>query len=155
VVARSLNERQTLIAGSSVAELIAQAGLLDVQARCQAMIEDCEHAIYEVRRLTRRSSVRPGGRGITARSVRAVARGSREQMHHALAEFPGDPQQGAGDIVRHVLRRCRVSNFVANQDIPDLPVSDCLIFVANGFVSFLWRIPDSPSRLASHAPPTS
>jgi hypothetical protein len=50
---------------------------------------------------------------------------------------------------------CRVSNFVANRDIPDLPVSDCLVFVANGFVSFLWRIPDSPSRLASHAPPTS
>jgi len=38
---------------------------------------------------------------------------------------------------------------------PDLPVSDGLIFVANGFVSFLWRIPDSPFRLASHAPPTS
>lgn len=105
VVARSRNERQTLIAGSSVAELIAQAGLLDVQARCQAMIEDCEHAVYEVRRPTRRSSLRPGGRGITARSVRAVARGSREQMHHALAGFPGDRQLGAGGVVRHILRR--------------------------------------------------
>jgi hypothetical protein len=50
---------------------------------------------------------------------------------------------------------CPISNFLANQVIPDLPVSDCLIFVANGFVSLSWRIPDSPSGLASHAPPTS
>ena len=55
-VARSLNERQTLIAGSSAADLVAQAGLVDVQARFERMLDECEHAIYEVRRLTRRSS---------------------------------------------------------------------------------------------------
>jgi len=103
-VARSLNERQTLIAGSSAAELIAQADLPVVRARFDAMIENCEHAIYEVRRLTRRSSLRPGGRGITARSVRAVARGTRQQMHDALAHLPRNRQVGSDGIVRHVLR---------------------------------------------------
>lgn len=81
-VARSLNERQTLIAGSSAADLVAQANLGDAQARYEAMLEECEHANYEVRRITRRSSKAPQGRGITARSVRAVARGKRQQMLH-------------------------------------------------------------------------
>jgi hypothetical protein len=103
-VARSLNERQTLIAGSSAAELIAHADLPVVRARFDAMLQNCEHAIYEVRRLTRRSSLRPGGRGITARSVRAVARGTRQEMHDALAHLPGNRVVGADGIVRHVLR---------------------------------------------------
>jgi hypothetical protein len=68
------------------------------------MLAECEHAIYEVRRLTRRSPLRPSGRGITARAVRAVARGTRQQMHDALAQLPGDRQVGADNIVRHVLR---------------------------------------------------
>jgi hypothetical protein len=76
-VARTLNERQTLIAGSSAADLVAGAELVDVQARFERMLDECEHAVYEVRRLTRRSSVRPHGRGITARSVRCGARQPR------------------------------------------------------------------------------
>jgi hypothetical protein len=103
-VARTLNERQTLIAGSSAADLVAGAGLTDVQARFEAMLDECEHAIYEVRRLTRRSSVRPHGRGITARSVRTVARGSRQQMNDELRGVPGERRVGADGIVRHVLR---------------------------------------------------
>lgn len=103
-VARSLNERQTLIAGSSAADLVAQAGLVDVQARFERMLDECGHAIYEVRRLTRRSSVRPHGRGITARSVRASARGSRAQMNDELRCLPGDRRVGSDGIVRHVLR---------------------------------------------------
>jgi hypothetical protein len=113
-VARSLNERQTLIAGSSAADLVAQADLVDVQARFERMLDECDHAIYEVRRLTRRSSARPHGRGITARSVRARARGTRRQMNDELRGLGGDRQVGADDIVRHVLRECRVSKFVAN-----------------------------------------
>jgi hypothetical protein len=103
-VARSLNERQTLIAGSSAADLVAGAGLTDVQARFDAMLVDCEHAVYEVRRLTRRSSVRPDGRGITVRSVRAVARGSRERMNDELVGLSGQRRVGTDGIVRHVLR---------------------------------------------------
>lgn len=103
-VARSLNERQTLIAGSSAATLIANANLADVQAQFEAMLEDQEHAIYEVRRLTRRSTRRPDGRGITARSVRLTARGTRQQMHSALKLMPGSRQVQGDGIVRHVIR---------------------------------------------------
>jgi hypothetical protein len=103
-VARTLNERQTLIAGSSAADLVAGAGLTEVQARFDAMLDECDHAVYEVRRLTRRSSVRPHGRGITARSVRAVARGTRKQMDEELRGLAGERRVGADGIARHVLR---------------------------------------------------
>lgn len=103
-VARTLNERQTLIAGSSAAALVAGAGLTDVQARYRAMLDESEHAIYEVRRLTRRSSARPRGRGITARSVRTIARGSFDQMNDELHGLPGERRVGVDGIVRHVVR---------------------------------------------------
>ncbi|KWX20432.1 hypothetical protein AFM11_30045 [Mycolicibacterium wolinskyi] len=103
-VARSLNERQTLIAGTSVAALIARADLAEAQERFEAMLDNCEHAVYEVRRLTRKSSKRPDGRGLTARSVRSTVRGTRPQMHDALRGFPGRRQVGADGIVRHVVR---------------------------------------------------
>jgi hypothetical protein len=115
-VARSLNERQTLIAGSSAVALVVQAGLVDVQARFERMLDECEHAIYEVRRLTRGSSARPHGLGITARSVRATARGSRRQMNAELRRLGGHRQVGTDGIVRHILRECKVSIFVANGD---------------------------------------
>ncbi|WP_292976259.1 hypothetical protein [Mycobacterium sp.] len=103
-VARTLNERQTLIAGSSAAALVAGDGLTDVQARYRAMLDESEHAIYEVRRLTRRSSARPHGRGITARSVRTIARGSFDQMNDELHGLPGERRVGVDGIVRHVVR---------------------------------------------------
>lgn len=109
-VARSLNERQTLIADSSAAELVAQANLVQVQRRFEAMLDDCEHAIYEVRRLGRRSSTRPDGKGITARSVRAINWGTRAEMQEALALAPGEPRLGSDGIVRHVLRECTAEN---------------------------------------------
>jgi hypothetical protein len=153
-VARSLNERQTLIAGSSVAEPVAHADLPGVQERFDAMLAECEHAIYEVRRLTRRSSLRPSGRGITARSVRAVARGTRQQMHDALAHLPGDRQVGADGIVRHVLRELSGLKFRDESRCSTCPFPTVSSMLANGSVSFSWRIPDSRSRLASQVPPT-
>ncbi|TGD88420.1 hypothetical protein BayCH28_11870 [Mycolicibacterium sp. CH28] len=69
-----------------------------------AMLDECEHAVYEVRRLTRRSSVRADGRGITARSVRALARDSREQMEEELRECAGERRVGADGIARQVVR---------------------------------------------------
>jgi|RhiMethySRZTD1v2_1073278.scaffolds.fasta_scaffold859406_1 hypothetical protein len=69
-VVRNLNERQALIAGGSAADLVSAAELVDVRARFETMLDECEHAVYEVRQLTRRSPVRHYGRGI-ARSHRA------------------------------------------------------------------------------------
>ncbi len=102
-VARSLNERQTLIAGSSAAALVGQAGL----ARFERMLDECEHAIYEVRPLTRGSSARPHGRGITAHSVRATARGSRRQMNDELRQRGGDRQVGTDGRAPHPSRARR------------------------------------------------
>ncbi|HEX7823659.1 MAG TPA: hypothetical protein VF477_02030, partial [Mycobacterium sp.] len=103
-VARSLNERQTLIEGSSAADLAATARLTEVQAQFAAILENCDHAVYEVRRLTRRSSSRAHGRGITARSVRTVGRGSRQLMDEKLRTLAGERRVGADGIVRQVIR---------------------------------------------------
>ena len=96
VVARSLNERQTLIVGSSAADLVDAAGLVGVQAGVRSCWRTASTRSVEVRRLTRKSSVRPHGRGITARSVQAIARGTRERMIEELVHLPGERHVGAG-----------------------------------------------------------
>ena len=93
--------RQTLIAGSSLAEVVAAADLPAVWAALDAVHAELEFAVYEVRRVTPRA--KDGGRGVTARSVRAVARGSRAQMDTHLAGLPGQRIRGEDQIVHHHL----------------------------------------------------
>lgn len=99
-IARRLNPRQTLIAGSSLADVVAAADLPEVQAALAALHSEITFAVYEVRRVSPRAV---NGRGVTARSVRAVARGSRAQMDAHLAGLPGDRVVGEDRIVRHHL----------------------------------------------------
>ncbi len=106
-IARRLNPRQTLIAGSSLADVVAAADLPAVHAELAALHARLEFAVYEVRRVT--PGAANGRRGVTARSVRAVARGTRAQMDTHLAGLPGDRVVGDGQIVRHHLpaaQRC-------------------------------------------------
>ncbi|WP_158021555.1 hypothetical protein [Mycolicibacterium chubuense] len=148
-VARSLNERQTLIEGSTVADLVASAGLVQAQSQFAAMLDESEHAVYEVRRLTRRSSVRAHGRGITARSVRAVARGTREQMNKALRECVGECRIGADGITRQVLRE-RVGSQVWLQEHASLTWT-VLFRVTAAAPTFVSRSAAFPTRLPSRA----
>ncbi|GBE67760.1 hypothetical protein MFM001_42220 [Mycobacterium sp. MFM001] len=101
-VAQSLNSRQTLIAGSSAAELVAGAGLTEVQRLFAAMLERATYAVYEVRRITRRTS--QSRKPLIARSVTTVARGSRQAMADYLATLPGRREIGRDGIARHILR---------------------------------------------------
>lgn len=101
-VARSLNPAQTLIEGSSAAELVAEAGLREVLVRFEARLTQSPWALYEVRRLQRPG--RKGRKGITARSVRIAATGSRAEMDAQLAAQPGRRIHGTDGVVRHVLR---------------------------------------------------
>lgn len=101
-VARSLNPAQTLIAGSSLADLIAASDLPQVQAAYDAMLQSTDFSIYEVRRLAR--AARNGGRGITARSVRVLATGPRRAMHERLTTLPGRRDNRPDGITRHILR---------------------------------------------------
>jgi hypothetical protein len=101
-VARSINPAQTLIEASSVADLVIDAGLLHVQALFAERLRECAWSLYEVRRVVR--SGRNGKAGITARSLRVLANGSREAMVELLAEQAGVPGRGVDGILRHVLR---------------------------------------------------
>lgn len=101
-LARSVNPAQTLIEGSSVAELVDRSHLTDVQDRFEARLDGCEWALYEVRRVVR--PAQGGGRGITARSLRVAATGTRHAMSERLLAQPGRRVHGADGIVRHVLR---------------------------------------------------
>lgn len=98
-VSRRLNERQTLIAGNSVAQMISEAGLVEVEVAFQRLMDETEFAVYEVRRVT--PAGREGRKGVTARSVRRLACGSQADMNARLAELPGRRDVGADRIVRH------------------------------------------------------
>lgn len=97
--ARRLNERQTLIAGSSVAQMVHEAGLTEVEAEFRRRFEASPFAVYEVRRVTPMGA--GGRRGVTARSVCKLAVGSQGAMDAYLADGPGSREVGADRIVRH------------------------------------------------------
>ncbi len=100
-ISRSLNAAQTLIEGSSVAEIVSAAHLQDVIAAYDTML-DGHWSVYEVRRVTRPGN--GGKRGITARSVRVLGTGTRAQMTALLASQPGRRRTERDGITRHVLR---------------------------------------------------
>lgn len=101
-VARSINPAQTLIEGGSVADLVADAGLLEVVALFERRLRDGAWSLYEVRRVVRRG--KDGKAGITARSLRVLATGTRETIAALLTTQPGAPVRGDDGILRHVLR---------------------------------------------------
>jgi hypothetical protein len=101
-VARSINPSQTLIVGSSLADLVAGAHLRDADALFQARLGTCAWSLYEVRRVVRPR--KDGLRGTTARSLAVMATGTRAQMAEQLAAQPGRRVRGADGIVRHILR---------------------------------------------------
>lgn len=101
-VARSINPSQTLIVGSSVADLVAGAGLAEPQALFEARLNSCEWSLYEVRRVVRPG--KDGGRGITARALEVMATGTRAAMAEHLTSCPGQRVYGADGIVRHIVR---------------------------------------------------
>lgn len=101
-VARCLNPRQTLIAGSSAADLVASAHLTEVQDRYHAMLARTSYELYEVRRLIRRAKTT--GRAMPARSIGIVAHGSRRTMTDQLASMPGRRDTEPDGIARHIVR---------------------------------------------------
>jgi hypothetical protein len=72
--------------------------------RFRARLEASEHAVYHVRRLTKRHPYNPAKPGITARSVRAAHRGTPAQARTALLTCPGQTTVGADGITRMVVR---------------------------------------------------
>lgn len=119
-VARSLNPRQTLIADSSVADLIADAGLTEVLDEFADLLEQTAFAVYEVRRV--KTPVGQARRMMTARSVRVIARGDRAAMNDQLAALPGRRELGRDGIVRHYLdaaERCEHLFVVAPAVVQD------------------------------------
>lgn len=119
-LARTFNPRQTLVANSSLANVVAAAGLTDVLAGAAALEAGQAFAVYEVRRVTPLAS--NGRRGITLRSVRAVARGTRAQMDEHLASMPGERVDTIDGIVRNHLaaaERCEHLFVVAPAVVED------------------------------------
>lgn len=101
-VARSINPSQTLIVGSSVADLVAGAGIVDADALFRARLNSCEWSLYEVRRVVRPG--KEGRRAITARALHVMATGTRAAMTKHLATCPGQRVVGTDGIARHIVR---------------------------------------------------
>lgn len=101
-VARSINPAQTLIQASSVADLVTDSGLVEVNALFEQRLSSSNWSLYEVRRVVRPG--RDGRAGITARSLRVLATDSRHTITELLTRQPGVPAHGDDGILRHVLR---------------------------------------------------
>ena len=80
--------------------MISEAGLAEVEVAFHRLWDETDFAVYEVRRVT--PSGREGRKGVTARSVRRLACGSRADMDAHLAELPGRRDIGGDRIVRHL-----------------------------------------------------
>ena len=103
-VSISLNERQALLGSDLLIDLVRRAGLSEVIERFEQQLAAAEHAVYEVRRLTKRHPTNAATAGLTARSVRKLHCGSAGEMHAALLSMPGRATVGADDITRMVVR---------------------------------------------------
>ncbi|WP_280471133.1 hypothetical protein [Nocardia cyriacigeorgica] len=76
--ALALNAKQGLVGGKRAIDYVRAAGLTGVLAAFESALAEQPHALYEVRRLARRTQT--GGAKMVARSVRSVDVGSREEM---------------------------------------------------------------------------
>lgn len=65
------------------------------------LLEKATFAVYEVRRVKAHAGV--AKRTMRARSVRAIARGTRVAMDHHLGTLPGRRELGQDGIARHYL----------------------------------------------------
>jgi hypothetical protein len=86
-VALSLNPAQTLLPGRSARAVVTDEGLSHVLAGLDAKLASTEHAIYEVRRILRPRRHDRTKMANAARSVAAIATGTREQLRAQLAEL--------------------------------------------------------------------
>jgi hypothetical protein len=106
-VARSLNERQTLIAGSSAADLVTRLAW----SKCRPDSSGCSTSANTPS--TRSAGLRADHRRVPTAGesppaqCEPRARGSRRQMNDELRQRGGDRQLGTDDIVRHILREER------------------------------------------------
>ncbi len=94
-VALTLNPAQTQLPGRSARAVVADAGLHQVLTGLDDKLAAAEHAVYEVRRILRPRKDDRTKLANANRSVTAIATGTREQMHTALAALAA---QTGGDV---------------------------------------------------------
>ncbi|MFC9964327.1 hypothetical protein ACFVH4_08780 [Nocardia ignorata] len=103
-IALALNEKQGLIAGKRAIDHVrADGGLSAVIDQFHTALTENEHAIYELRRLTKPARD-PAKKGVRWRAVRALTHGSRSEMLAQLNRLPGTTVIGADGIARRVVR---------------------------------------------------
>ncbi|GAB4590137.1 hypothetical protein [Nocardia sp. IFM 10818] len=102
-VALCLNPKQGLIGGRRAVDHVRDAGLTAVLDQFRQALETGEHAIYEVRRVTRASDT-ADTKPERWRSIRPIAHGSRSQMLADLDKLPGVSVVGEDGITRRVVR---------------------------------------------------
>ena len=97
-----MNDRQALMANGRLIDEVTRAGLTEVLDQFQARLHATEHGIYEVRRVARRRG--SAGAATTARSVRLLKRGNRDDMLAVLRSMPGVAHTGEDGVTRNVVR---------------------------------------------------
>lgn len=103
-VALALNPSQSLIPGKPLYPALKDAGLQEALSLFRSRLDSTPHAIYEVRRILRGRKDDPAKFANAARSVRAVANGSRLDMVGRIVHYTGSTLED-GYWRAHVRRR--------------------------------------------------
>ncbi|WP_069167953.1 hypothetical protein [Nocardia altamirensis] len=102
-IALCLNPKQGLIGGRRAIDYIVEAELTEVLDQFRAALHTSEHAVYELRRLTK-PAADPAKKGVRWRAVRAIAHGTRTDMLAHLEQLPGTTELGEDAITRRIVR---------------------------------------------------
>ena len=86
-LALALNPAQGLVGGKRLIDMITDEGMTDVLTAFENLLNEQQHALYEVRRILRPRKTDPTKLGNAARSVRISTRGTRQLLQSTLDRF--------------------------------------------------------------------
>ncbi|WP_404316439.1 hypothetical protein [Prescottella equi] len=127
-LALALNPAQGLVGGRRLIDMLRDHQLDDVVDAFTAVLEDHEHAIYDVRRILRPRQSDPTKLGNAARSIRLRGRGTRQSMQSLLDRLAADG--AARGLVRPVVGEDGILRVYQHERGPTFPAIERYFVVA-------------------------
>ncbi|BCN86300.1 hypothetical protein [Prescottella equi] len=124
----ALNPAQGLVGGRRLIDMLRDQKLDGVVDAFTAVLEDQEHAIYDVRRIPRPRKTDPTKLGNAARSIRVRGRGTRQGMQGILDRLAADGK--AKGLVRPVVGEDGILRVYQHERGPAFPAIERYFVVA-------------------------
>lgn len=126
----ALNPAQGLVGGRRLIDMLRAEQLDNVIDAFTAVLDDQEHALYDVRRILRPRKTDPTKLGNAARSVRVRTRGSRDVLHRLISRLAADGE--AKGLVRPVVGEDGILRVYQYERGPTFPTIERYFVVAPG-----------------------